>query len=126
MMHEEILGKAEAYRAGTLDRTESAEMGEHLASCPTCREIVAKWPVASPREGFTQRVMANLEKAPSAPAWRPVLAPMAGLLVSMALVLVAFWHPEKDWIRADKGFASFESGNSSVGFLRHLKESHHE
>ncbi len=119
MKHEEILGKAEAYRAGKLNRHESADMGEHLASCAACREIIARWPTTSPRSGFTLRVMAHLEEAPSVPDMRPLWAPLAGVLLSMLLVLVAFWHPERDWVRADKSFASFDRGVAQERQVRH-------
>jgi hypothetical protein len=50
------------------------------------------------------RVAARLRPAPprvAVPAW---LAPLAASL-ALGLVLSAFWHPERAWLRADGDFA---------------------
>ncbi len=112
MSHAEILVKAEAYRKGELSPEEKAEFTGHLKTCSACREIVGKWPKALPREGFTQRVMAGLEKETVArrKEWKLRPALLAGGAVAVMLAISAFWHPERKWVEVDKYFARVDAG----------------
>ena len=38
-----------------------------------------------------------------------------GTLAAAALVVVAFWRPEQDWLDADRSFAWYQAGDRVVG-----------
>ena len=116
MRHEEILGKMGEYRKGNLPLPEKAALERNLARCAMCRKVAGQWKDVSVPPGFATRVMARLKKEEktvvlSHPAsW----AARTGWAVAAALLVAAFWHPERSWVKADRGFASFGlNGNLS-------------
>ncbi|HVZ80994.1 MAG TPA: zf-HC2 domain-containing protein [bacterium] len=110
MTHSQILAQADAWRRGRLSPAEKKGMESHLKGCPACRELLAKWPEAKPREGFTGRVMARIPvREPEkglVPGWG--FASLATGLAAVLLVLAAFWHPERKWLEEDKYFSRFD------------------
>ena len=109
MRHEEILGNMAAYRAGSLTPSERSALEGHLAVCGLCRELTERWKDEAPSPGFTSRVMLRLneEKKTMIPLNRTGWALKTGWAVAAALLVAAFWHPEKSWVQADRSFAFF-------------------
>ena len=109
MRHEEILGKMGEYRKGNLPLPERAAQERHLARCAMCRKLAGQWKDINVPLGFTSRAMARLKKEEKTvirfhpTSW----AARAGWAVAAALLVAAFWHPERSWVKADRGFASF-------------------
>jgi len=117
MEHEHIIAQAGDYHAGHLGPAEKAAVEGHLKGCPDCRAIFGRWKLVSPPEGFLERVMADLPAAASSPiseSWLRRLQ-LWGTLAAAALVVVAFWRPEQDWLDADRSFAWSQAGERVAG-----------
>lgn len=120
MEHEHIIARAAEYHARQLAPPERAAVDAHLSGCRDCRELYGRWRLAVPPAGFLERVMADLPAAP-APSfgerWRRNLQ-LGATLAAAALVVVAFWRPEQEWLDADRSFA-WNQGPDSVAGDRH-------
>jgi hypothetical protein len=105
MRHEEFLGKIPEYREGTLDSSDRADWEAHRTSCNLCREIEHRWTTVDVPANFPAHVMGRIptrvKKMPSGWVIR------TGWAVAAALLVAAFWHPEKSWVKADRAFACF-------------------
>ena len=127
MTHAEILAQIQAYQRGELSPPEMAGFQVHLSHCAACRELVGHWPTAQPRPGLTGRVMTRLRE-PDRPGvlggWSLRTA-WAGAALALALLVAAFWHPERKWLNADRSFAFFEPGPRHAA-LNPFKENRHE
>jgi hypothetical protein len=124
MRHEELLGKAGEYLRAELSPPEMSEIARHLKTCAYCRSLVDGWAHAPAPPGFTEGIMTGLAEQPRRAfwAWREMAATL-GTVAAAILILVAFWHPERDWVKADKSFASFEhSASLSAQTGRHPYE----
>ena len=111
MLHEEIIGKFREYRMGALPPRESAEISSHLENCEHCAMLFDRVPEAIPAADFTARVMANLEREPAMvfSPWRQGFSQLGFTAAAAALIIAAFWHPERSWVRQDKYFALFNN-----------------
>jgi anti-sigma factor RsiW len=98
--HERCLGMAQAYFSGGLAPAEAAAFTAHRGACPACAQVLARWPHAAAVPDLRGPVLARLGVRPAAPAW---WAPLATGL-ALALLLAAFWHPERAWLRDDHGY----------------------
>ncbi len=117
MEHEHIISQAWDYHSGRLDAAERAVVEGHLRGCRDCRELYGRWRLVEPSAGFLERVMADLPAAASSPiseSWLRRLQ-LWGTLAAAALVVVAFWRPEQDWLDADRSFAWYQAGDRVVG-----------
>ena len=69
------------------------------------RVIAGRWRDEDVSADFQARVMARI------PAPREIETSgwmfRTGSAVAAALLVAAFWHPEKSWVRDDRAFASF-------------------
>jgi hypothetical protein len=128
MRHEEFLAVREAHRRGELAPREKAAWEKHRAACGLCRKLDERWPEAESPARFTAGVLERLKIAESLkPRLAPVWAFRFGWAAAAALLVAAFWHPEKDWIRADRSFASFDpAGNPPAPTMPFLGGERHE
>jgi len=74
----------------------------------------------SPREGFSLRVMARLEResAPEAGfvwTWPKLAVPVAGALAAVVLFFAAFQMPDPTWLDSDKRLATLENSQWTDG-----------
>ena len=129
MRHEEVLGRMAEYREGSLNPAERAALEGHLADCGPCRKLAKRWKDEMPSEGFISRVMARLGETDRKDL-RLVRAGWAlrtGWAVAAALLVAAFWHPEKSWVKADRAFAFFgPTGSTASPFNMFPGGTHHE
>ncbi len=125
MRHEEFLANITDYREATLAPSARADWEAHRASCGSCREIAERWRDEEVPAGFPARVMARIP----APAEKETSSWMirTGWAVAAALLVAAFWHPEKSWVRDDRAFASFGINQNPLMITRFLAGgNHHE
>lgn len=110
--HEDCLSRAQEYFDGRLEPGPSAIWEAHREACPDCRSILERWPKSVPVPDFRARV---LELArPSIPSPEPAYGARFGLgwllplgsAFAMLLLLSAFWHPERQWVRDDLSYNS--------------------
>jgi len=127
-MHEKILSQIGEFHRGDLSAVESAVVKRHLASCSECREVASRWKDLPAPAGFSQKVMDLLEKTGSPEKtllWRwaiPLIETAAA-----AMVIAAFWHPEKSWVNSDKSFAWTDRSHSiSTPYRPYPPERHNE
>jgi hypothetical protein len=117
MRHEEFLAHILEYREGGLAPPDRAAWEAHRASCGSCRGIAMRWTDAKVPAGFSVRVMArvSLGKEKFASGWMI----RTGWAVAAALLVAAFWHPEKSWVRADRAFSSFGLAQNQLMITSH-------
>jgi hypothetical protein len=107
--HEHCLGLAQDYYAGRLDAAARGAWESHRDACPDCRAVLERWPHAEPVPDLQRAVLAAVRPKPSGavpartsaergPAW---LVPLAAAL-ALAVLVAAFWHPERQWLRDDE------------------------
>ena len=99
--HEQCLGQAQAYFSGALSPSEAQAFTAHRDACPACAQVLAAWPHAAALPDLRAGVLAALGLRKAAPAW---WAPLATGL-ALALLVSAFWHPERAWLRDDHGYS---------------------
>ena len=99
--HERCLGHAQAYFNGGLAPAAAAAFTAHRDGCPACAQVLARWPHAAVVPDLAPAVLARLRPAPAVRAWWTPLA--AGLC--LLLLLTAFWHPERAWLRDDRAYS---------------------
>lgn len=99
--HERCLGDAQAYFSGALAPAAEAAFAAHRNKCPGCTRVLARWPRAVAVPDLAPAVLARLRPVPVAPVWWTPLAAGLGLL----LLLTAFWHPERAWLRDDRTYS---------------------
>jgi len=109
MLHEEMIGKFSEYRDGSLGRGDRVRVRRHLQTCLHCRTLYQSWPEGGPPLGFADRVMDRLGKGSSLQAPSRWWVPLTGTAVAAVLVIAAFWHPEKSWLKADHYFGLWNS-----------------
>jgi anti-sigma factor RsiW len=133
MRHEEVLGKMSDYRKGLLEPAERSVIERHLSYCELCRTLAARWRLETPAGDFSIRVMARLREGQDLPisrrekVIRPIWWTRTGWVVAAALLVAAFWHPERSWVKADHSFAAFEPFEGSSGLAGHpFERSSHE
>jgi hypothetical protein len=117
MEHEHIISQAADYHAGCLEGPARAAVEAHLQGCRDCREIFGRWRLVEPPPGFLERVMADLPPASARPLVEPWTRRLQwwGTLAAAALVVVAFWRPEQEWLDADRSFAWTQNGDHAAG-----------
>ena len=115
--HEHCLGRAQDYFAGRLGPGEAADWEAHRDACPACRALLDRWPHAAVVPDLRGPVLARLATARG--AMRPSGAPArpgprirdfgawalpAATLLALALLVTAFWRPERQWARLDSAY----------------------
>ena len=111
MLHEEIIGRLSEYRSGSLGREERTRVRRHLQTCAHCRTLYQGWPDGRPSPGFAGRVMGRLEEGNGLSLRAPGRwwVPLTGTAVAAVLIIAAFWHPERSWLKADRYFGLWNS-----------------
>jgi hypothetical protein len=99
--HERCLGQAQAYFSGALALADAEAFAAHRDACPACAQVLAAWPHAAAVPDLRAGVLAALGVPKAAPAW---WAPVATGL-ALALLVTAFWHPERAWLKDDHGYS---------------------
>lgn len=112
MNHDEIRASLEAYALGALDTPEQAEVGDHVATCETCRDeleryeqvttslapaLAAASPVA-PSDVPAQRIRRTIRRR----AARSRLATIVAAVAAVLLVVAAAWIWRSERTRADE------------------------
>jgi hypothetical protein len=89
--------------AGKGTPQQRARVQAHLASCGPCRRIAQAW-LQDAEADLLPAVLAGLMPEQGR-GLRLGWAMPAAVALSLALLIGAFWHPERAWVRADKAFA---------------------
>jgi anti-sigma factor RsiW len=110
--HEDCLSRAQDYFDGRLDPGPSALWEAHRAACPDCRAVLERWPKNAAVPDFRGRVLTltrpcapDLAPAPESRRSLGWLLPL-GSALAMLLLISAFWHPERQWVRDDLSYNS--------------------
>ena len=111
MKHEEFIGFAGEFKQGQIQGAAGAEMQAHLDACADCARLLKAWPDSEPSPWFAPRVMAQVHQSVQSGAGQPGwLAPLAAGL-AMLMLVAAFWHPERAWLRHDQSIIWRDPGH---------------
>jgi len=108
--HEQCLGQTQDYFAGRLDALERLTWEAHRDACPGCGRIIGRWPHEALVPDLKSAVLSALPRAhipffnpeKAGPAWVLPLASAAAL----ALLLSAFWRPQRQWVQDDTNYGA--------------------
>lgn len=102
--HEDCLGQAQDYFAGRLERPRAAAWEAHRDACPACRRVLERWPHAAAVPELRAGVLAALGLSRARSGLLGAWTLPAATLLALALLVSAFWRPERHWARLDSAY----------------------
>jgi hypothetical protein len=112
MQHAECISLFEALKSGDKG-TQAQSAQKHLGQCGPCQRLWERYDAQAQAPDLVPGVMAAITPHAFTLRWPLWLAPVAAVL-ALAILVSAFWRPERQWLNEDRGYAWEERSSSEM------------